>query len=100
MNNDPFRIPTDAEIATAECRLSIRFHDGYRCFLKSGSDVANATFEAAVVLPGSGHLDIFEIAETAWNVMCLPKDLLPFIEDNGDYFCILNHPGFRGGLNS
>jgi hypothetical protein len=88
MNNDPFRIPTDADIATAESRLGIRFHDDYRCFLKSGSDVANATLEPAVVLPGSGHLDIFEIAETAWNVMGLPKDLLPFIEDNGDYFCI------------
>ncbi len=33
MNNDPFRIPTDAEIATAEGRLGIRFHDDY---LKKG----------------------------------------------------------------
>lgn len=88
MNNDPFRNPTDTEIASAESKLGISFHDDYRSFLKSGSDVANATFEPAVILPCSGHLDIFDIAETAWNVMGLPRDLLPFIEDNGDYFCI------------
>ncbi|QNH01930.1 SMI1/KNR4 family protein [Pseudomonas sediminis] len=88
MNQDPFRTPTDAEIASAESKLGIIFHDDYRLFLKSGSDVANAIFEPAVILPGSGHLDIFEIAETAWNVMGLPRDLFPFIEDNGDYFCI------------
>jgi hypothetical protein len=88
MNHDPFRIPTDVEIASAESKLGIIFHDDYRLFLKSGSDVANAIFEPAVILPGSGHLDIFEIAETAWNVMGLPRDLFPFIEDNGDYFCI------------
>jgi len=88
MSNDPFRIPTDAEIANAEKKLGFQFHDDYRNFLKSGGNVANATLEPAVILPGSGHLDIFEIAETAWNVMGLSKDLLPFIEDNGDYFCI------------
>jgi hypothetical protein len=90
MTNDPFRIPTDAEIDNAEKRLGIKFHDDYRNFLKAGSDVANATLEPAVVLPGSGHLDLFEIAETAWNVMGLPRDILPFIEDNGDYFGISN----------
>jgi hypothetical protein len=41
-----------------------------------------------VILPGSGHLDLFEIAETAWSDMELPRDLLAFIEDNGDYYCL------------
>lgn len=86
--DSPFRPPTDAEIAAAEQRLGISFHPDYRAFLQGGGDVANARFEPAVILPGSGHLDLFEIAETAWGVMGVPRDLLPFTEDNGDYYCI------------
>ena len=71
--DSPFRPPTDAEIAAAEQRLGVSFHPDYRAFLKGGGDVANATLEPAVILPGSGHLDLFEIAETAWNsAMTLP----------------------------
>jgi len=92
MTIDPFRIPTDTEIAEAERKLNFRFHPAYVEFLKSGSNVANAVFEPAVILPGCSYLDIFEIAETAWNHDGVRKDWLPFIEDNGDYFCI-SHTG-------
>jgi hypothetical protein len=85
---DYYRKPTDPEIDAAEARLQFPFPPQYREFLKSGGDVGEAKFEPAVVLPGSGHLDLFEIAGTAWGVMGVPKDLLPFIEDNGDYFCL------------
>ena len=88
MNTDYFRNPNDEEIDLAERTLNFSFHPDYRAFLKSGGDVANATFEPAVVLPGSGHLDLFEIANSAWTVDGVPKDLLPFVSDNGDYFCI------------
>ena len=86
--DSPFRIPTDREIDAAEQRLGVAFHPDYRDFLKGGCDVADAIFEPAVILPGSGHLDLFEIAETAWNRMHVPRHLLPFVEDNGDYYCI------------
>ena len=88
MSDDPFRIPTEAEISEAEQRLGMVFPDGYREFLLGGSDVLDAALEPAVILPGSGHLDLFEIAEAAWNEMGIPGDLLPFVEDNGDYFCL------------
>ncbi|MEE4226806.1 SMI1/KNR4 family protein [Pseudomonas viridiflava] len=88
MITDPFRIPTDAEIAKAERSLNFPFPAAYIDFLKSGSDVANASFEPAVILPGSSHVDLFEIAHAAWNQFKLPKKWLPFIEDNGDYFCV------------
>lgn len=42
MTDNPFRIPTDAEIADAESRLNFRFPDKYIRFLKGSSDVANA----------------------------------------------------------
>lgn len=86
--NNPFRPPTYAEIAAAEQRLGVTFHPDYRAFLRDGGDVADATLEPAVILPGSGHLDLFEIADTAWRVMHVPRSLLPFVEDNGDYYCL------------
>ncbi|MBD8566382.1 SMI1/KNR4 family protein [Oxalobacteraceae sp. CFBP 8763] len=85
---DPFRLPTDEEINSAEARLGVVFHADYRAFLKSGGDVANAIFDAAVVLPGSGYCDLFEIAQYAWENAGVPRDLVPFVQDNGDYFCI------------
>nr|WP_256575567.1 MULTISPECIES: SMI1/KNR4 family protein [unclassified Pseudomonas] len=50
--------------------------------------MANAYFEPAVILPGSSDVDIFKIAESAWNHSGVPKDWLPFVEGNGDYFCV------------
>ncbi len=88
MTTDPFRIPSDENIAEAERNLNFHFPPAYVEFLKGGSDVANAKFEPAVILPGCSYLDIFEIADTAWSQGGVPKDWLPFIEDNGDYFCI------------
>ena len=88
MITDPFRIPTDAEITKAERNLNFPFPPAYIEFLKGGNEVANASFEAAVILPGSSRLDLFEIAGTAWNQFGVPRAWLPFIEDNGDYFCV------------
>jgi len=93
MSDDPFRAPTDAEIDAAEARLKFKFHADYREFLKGGGDVGDAVFEAAVILPGSGHLDLFEIAEGAWGEAELSRDLLPFIEDNADYYCLTKTGG-------
>jgi len=88
MVSDPFRPPTDLEISEAERKLNFVFPSEYVAFLKGGGNVANAVFEPAVVLLGSGHLDIFEIAESAWANEEVPRDWLPFIEDNGDYFLL------------
>ena len=85
---DPFRPPTDEELTSAEARLGVMVHPDYRTFLKGGGDVGNALFEPAVVLPGAGNCNLFEIAQYAWESAGVPRDLVPFIEDNGDYFCI------------
>lgn len=88
MTTDPFRIPTDAEIAEAERKLNFSFPSAYAEFLKSGGNVENALFEPALIFPGCSYLDIFELADTAWNQIGVPRHWLPFIEDNGDYFCV------------
>jgi hypothetical protein len=85
--DDPFRPPTDAILA-AEQRLGMKFNPDYRAFLQGGSDVANALLEPASIMPNAGHLDIFKMVDAAWNKMYVPKHLFPFVEDNGDYFCL------------
>jgi SUKH superfamily protein len=86
--DSPFRTPTSAEIAAAEARLGMAFHADYKAFLSGGSDVANSLLEPAVILPDGGHLDLFRMADAAWRLMNVPRDWLPFVEDNGDYFCL------------
>jgi hypothetical protein len=83
----PFRLPTEAEVSAAERTLGIQFPPDYRYFLLHGSDVAYGTLEPAVVIPDSGNLDLVEMVQNA-RESGVPKDHLPFCEDNGDYYCL------------
>ena len=88
MPDDEFRAPTDEEIEAAEQRLGMAFHPDYRRFQQSGRDLGDSVLEPALILPCQTHLNLFEIADGAWNCLGLPKDLLPIVEDNGDYYCV------------
>lgn len=100
----PFRLPTAAEISDAEQTLGFQFPDDYRFFLLHGSDVAYGVLEPAVIIPNCGHLDLVTMVKAAWDYG-IPKNFLPFCEDNGDYYCfapdgqiaLLSHDGLRGG---
>src|SRR4030095_10563626 len=100
----PARLPTEAEVATAEQRLGVRFPSDYRYFLLHGSDVVYGVLEPAHVTPDAGHTDLIDVATRAWKVG-VPRDFLPFCEDNGDYYCfapdgrigLRSHDGLRGG---
>jgi hypothetical protein len=85
---DPPRLPTEEEVAAAEAETGIAFHPDYRQFLLTASDVVLGTLEPASVVPGSGHLYLPPLARAAWDMMHVPKHLLPICEDNGDYFCM------------
>jgi hypothetical protein len=65
MTDNPFRIPTDAEIVDAESRLNFRFPNQYIRLLKGGSNVANAAFEPAVIFLGGAATWIFSLKITA-----------------------------------
>lgn len=84
----PLRLPTTAEVNLAENTLRLKFPEDYRRYLLEASDVVFGTLEPAVVTPDAGHLSLVEMAEAAWDEMELPRDLLPFCEDNGDYYCL------------
>ena len=84
----PLRLPTDAEVDAAEDQLGVKFPADYRRYLLQASDVVFGPLEPAVVIPDAGHLSLTDIAETAWDEMEVPRNLLPFCEDNGDYYCL------------
>ena len=88
----PFRLPTEDEVKAAENRLGVKFPEDYRRYLLEASNVVYGTLEPAVVIPDSGYLNLVEVAESAWNEMEVPQNLLPICEDNGDYYC-LNEKG-------
>ena len=84
----PLRLPNADEVAGAENQLGVKFPDDYRRYLLEASDVVFGSLEPAVVIPDAGHLSLVEMAETAWDEMEVPRELLPFCEDNGDYYCL------------
>jgi SUKH superfamily protein len=83
----PLRLPTEIEVDLAESSLGIKFPEDYRRYLLEASDIVFGALEPAVVTPDAGYLSLVEVAESAWSEMELPRDLLPFCEDNGDYYC-------------
>lgn len=83
----PLRLPTEAEISKAEQQLAMEFPPDYIYFLSHAGDVTYGTIEPALVTPGAGNLDLVKMAKAAWK-MGVPRDLLPFCESNGDYFCL------------
>jgi len=88
----PLRLPTANEVNAAEEQLALKFPADYRHYLLEASDVVYGALEPAIVIPDAGHLSLIAMAETAWDEMDVPRNLLPFCEDNGDYYC-LNESG-------
>jgi hypothetical protein len=84
----PLRLPAEAEVAVAENQLGVKFPQDYRRYLLEASDVVFGALEPAIVIPDAGHLSLVQMVETAWNEMEVPRELLPFCEDNGDYYCL------------
>ena len=84
----PPRLPTAAEVDAAERALGVRFHPDYRRFLLEAGDVVFGALEPAQVTSGDERLSLVAIANTAHDVMELPRRLLPICEDNGDYYCM------------
>jgi hypothetical protein len=83
-----FRPPTEVEIAAAQKRLGVLFHPDYLAFISGGYDVGSSTLKPALIVPGIPHLDLFKIAQVAWEKWGVPRHMLPFIHDNADYYCL------------
>jgi len=84
----PLRLPQTAEVSAAEKRLGVKFHPDYRKFLLEAGDVTFGTLEPATLTVRRSPNDLLAVCESAWDEMDLPRELLPFCEDNGDYYCM------------
>ena len=83
----PLCLPTAAEVDAAEGELGLTFPADYRRFLLEASDVVFGTKEPEVLTAPDGFPNLPQTAHEAWK-MGVPRDWLPFCEDNGDYFCL------------
>ena len=82
------RLPTEAEVEAAEKDLGISFPADYRRFQLEASDVDCGVLEPGLVLPGlQPYLDLRIIARDGWQAG-VPKDSLPFCQNNGNYYFI------------
>jgi len=84
----PLRLPTEVEVKAAEDELGVKFPADYRQYLLAASDVVYGSLEPGIVIPDAGHLSLVDLAGAAWEEMEVPRELLPFCEDNGDYYCL------------
>jgi hypothetical protein len=84
----PLRLPTVVEVDAAERDIGVTFHPDYRRFQLEASNVVAGVLEPAVVLPDVMlYLDLRKTVKDA-RQSGVPRDVLPFCQDNGNYFFI------------
>jgi hypothetical protein len=84
----PARLPTAAEVSSTELKLGVKFHSDYRRFLQEVSDVNYSVLEPATITVPEAHNSLFKITGDAWGAWRVAQDLLPFCEDNADFYCM------------
>lgn len=82
------RLPTKNEVQAVEHALGVVFQPDYRKYLLEASDVEYGHLEPATATESSRYTHIVGMAQAAWELVDLPRHLLPICEDNGDYFCL------------
>jgi hypothetical protein len=87
-NVESKRLPTKEEVNATERALGVSFHPDYRRFLLQASNIDYGIIEPATVTETPIHTNLIWVAQSAWSLMDVPRDLLPICEDNGDYFCM------------
>jgi hypothetical protein len=84
---DPGRLPSGEEVAEAEAALGVSFPPSYTTYLLQYADVEVGHYELYSPAEEDSYLDLVKEVEETWASGELERHLLPFVEDNGDYFC-------------
>jgi hypothetical protein len=84
----PARLPTAAEVAAAEAELGRRFHPDLRQYLLELSDVVFGALEPVTLTSPDSHTHLATVCDDAWEGYDVPRELLPFCEDNADFYCL------------
>lgn len=90
----PAQLPTEQQVCDVESLLGVKFPPSYRDYLLHYSDVNFEAFELYRVFQDGSYLDMVKEIHEAHDLVELPTHLLPFLHDNGDYYCFdLSTPG-------
>tara|TARA_Y100001934_G_scaffold120671_1_gene147478 strand:- start:1616 stop:2062 length:447 start_codon:yes stop_codon:yes gene_type:complete len=81
------KLPTETEIKEKETKYGINFPPTYQEFLKKYSNLSVGFYEPFMLnRPDVKFIDFDTNVKEAWEDG-LSKEYLPFLTDNGDYFC-------------
>ena len=83
---NPPKLPTEKDIKNVEEKLDIKFPPSYVEYQANYSDVFFGTFELYQLFENGSYLDLLKGIKEAREAG-LSKNLIPFLEDNGDYYC-------------
>ena len=86
---NPFRnvLPSEEQINEYEKYLNIRLPESYKKCLESCSNVSLGGLQLLIPSKSGDYLDIYQALIDINSVENFPKNFLPFVFDNADYFC-------------
>ena len=82
----PPDLPSEQDVKNAEENLGVSFPPSYRRFQLEYSNISFGAFEPYLLFEEGSNLDLISAVKEA-RENGLPENLLPFVEDNGDYYC-------------
>lgn len=81
------KLPSVSDIEEKEVKYGINLPPSYKEYLKNYSNLSVGFYEPYQInRPEAKHIDFDENVNEAWQYG-LSKNYLPFLTDNGDYFC-------------
>jgi hypothetical protein len=83
----PLDLPDMDDIIDAEEAILLSVDPEFRLFLLTVSDVVYGSLEPATVCDKNSHTYLPEIAAVAWS-LGVSRELIPFCEDRGKYYCL------------
>lgn len=84
---NPFsnRLPTIEDVNNLEKELNILLPNSYKTYLLDYSNISLGVYELLKPFRDNTYLDMVNVVESSREM--LPPNLIPFLYDNGDYFC-------------
>ncbi|HVG12644.1 MAG TPA: SMI1/KNR4 family protein [Flavisolibacter sp.] len=78
--------PSEEDVRNAEEKLGVKFPPSFITYQLEYADLTYGSFEPYLRIEDGSHLDLVNSVSEA-RAYGLPQHLLPFVEDNGDYYC-------------
>ena len=79
-------LPCSSDVDAVEAELGATLPSDFRRYLLEVSDVFVGTLEPATLDRADSHTHLLNVIKSA-RTYGVPNDLLPFCEDNADFFC-------------